>query len=33
MEVFEITRLNKVFSIFDSVDESLKSFQKKGWFG
>lgn len=33
MEVFEITRLNKVFSIFDSVDEALKSFQKKGWFG
>jgi len=33
MEVFEITRLNKVFSIFDSMDEALKSFQKKGWFG
>ena len=33
MEVFEITRLNKVFSIYDSVDEALKSFQKKGWFG
>lgn len=33
MEVFEITRLNKVFSIYESVDEALKSFQKKGWFG
>jgi anti-sigma B factor antagonist len=33
MEVFEITRLNKVFSIYDSMDEALKSFQKKGWFG
>jgi anti-sigma B factor antagonist len=34
MEVFEITRLNKVFSIFDSVDQALESFKKKGgWFG
>ena len=33
MEVFEITRLNKVFSIYDSVDVAVKSFQKKGWFG
>lgn len=33
MEVFEITRLNKVFSIYESVDEAVKSFQKKGWFG
>jgi anti-sigma B factor antagonist len=33
MEVFEITRLNKVFSIYDSEEEALKSFQKKGWFG
>ncbi|NLF69245.1 MAG: STAS domain-containing protein [Candidatus Anammoximicrobium sp.] len=33
MEVFEITRLNKVFSIYESMEEALKSFQKKGWFG
>lgn len=33
MEVFEITRLNKVFSIYESKDEALKSFEKKGWFG
>jgi anti-sigma B factor antagonist len=33
MEVFEITRLNKVFSIYESVDEALKAFNKKGWFG
>lgn len=33
MEVFEITRLNKVFSIYGSVDDGLKAFSKKGWFG
>jgi anti-anti-sigma factor len=33
MEVFEITRLNKVFSIYESIDDSLKAFGKKGWFG
>ena len=33
MEVFEITRLNKVFSIYDSIDDALKAFGKKGWFG
>jgi len=34
MEVFEITRLNKVFSIYESVDLALESFKKKGgWFG
>jgi anti-sigma B factor antagonist len=34
MEVFEITRLNKVLKIYDSVEEAMKSFQKKGgWFG
>ena len=29
MEVFEITRLHKVFSIYDSVDDALRSFKKK----
>lgn len=33
MEVFEITRLNKVFSIYKSEEEALTAFQKKGWFG
>ena len=34
MEVFEITRLNKVFSIYDSIDDALKAFGKGGgWFG
>ena len=34
MEVFEITRLNKVFSIYATDEEALKSFEKgKGWFG
>jgi anti-anti-sigma factor len=34
MEVFKITRLNKVFEIFDDQDKAIKSFSKgKGWFG
>ncbi len=33
MEVFEITRLNKIFSIYDSEEDALNAFQKKGWFG
>jgi anti-sigma B factor antagonist len=32
MEVFEITRLNKIFAIYDSEDEALAAFKKKGWF-
>ena len=33
MEVFKITRLNKVFEILDDQDKAIKSFTKKGWFG
>ena len=33
MEVFKITRLNKVFEIFDDQDKAIKSYTKKGWFG
>ncbi len=33
LEVFKITRLNKVFEIFDDQDKAIKSFTKKGWFG
>jgi anti-sigma B factor antagonist len=34
MEVFEITRLNKIFSIYDSEEDALAAFGKKGgWFG
>lgn len=34
MEVFKITRLNKVFEIFDDQEKALKSFKgKSGWFG
>ena len=34
MEVFKITKLNKVFEIFDTEDKAVKSFSKgKGWFG
>ncbi len=32
MEVFEITRLTKVFAIYESIDEAMKAFNKKGWF-
>jgi anti-sigma B factor antagonist len=32
-EVFEITRLNKVFSIYESLDDAVAAFGKKGWFG
>lgn len=33
-EVFEITRLNKVFSIYESLDDAIAAFGKKGgWFG
>ncbi|MGE3776172.1 MAG: STAS domain-containing protein [Pirellulaceae bacterium] len=34
LEVFKITKLNKVFEIFDTEDKAIKSFTKKGgWFG
>jgi anti-sigma B factor antagonist len=35
MEVFKITRLNKVFEIHDTEDKAVKSFGKGkgGWFG
>jgi anti-sigma B factor antagonist len=34
MEVFKITRLNRVFEIYDDQDKAIKSFTKKGgWFG
>ena len=32
-EVFEITRLDKVFKIYDTEADALAAFQKKGWFG
>ena len=33
LEVFKITRLNKVFEIYPEEDKAVKSFGKKGWFG
>lgn len=33
LEVFKITRLNKVFDIQPDEEKALKSFDKKGWFG
>lgn len=33
MEVFKITRLNKVFDIYKSEDKAVAAFEKKGWFG
>lgn len=34
LEVFKITRLNKVFEIFADEDKAVKSFKKGGgWFG
>jgi anti-sigma B factor antagonist len=32
MEVFKITRLNKVFDIHDTEEKALASFGKRGWF-
>ena len=32
MQVFKITKLNKVFSIHDTEDEAISAFSKKGWF-
>jgi anti-sigma B factor antagonist len=33
MEVFKITRLNKVFDIHEDENKALSAFLKKGWFG
>jgi anti-sigma B factor antagonist len=33
LEVFKITRLNKVFDIQADEDKALKAFGSKGWFG
>ena len=33
MEVFKITKLNKLFDIQDSEEKALASFDKKKWFG
>ena len=33
MEVFKITKLNKVFDIQVTEDKAIASFDKKGWFG
>ena len=32
-EVFEITRLNRMFHIYDTEADALAAFQKKGWLG
>jgi anti-sigma B factor antagonist len=33
MEVFKITKLNKLFALYDSEEKAIASFDKKGWFG
>ena len=33
LEVFKITRLNKLFDIHPNEDKAVASFEKKGWFG
>jgi anti-anti-sigma factor len=33
MEVFKITRLNRVFDIYDDEQSAIDAFAKKGWFG
>jgi anti-anti-sigma factor len=33
MEVFKITRLNKVFEIYKTEEKAVAAFEKKGWFG
>jgi anti-sigma B factor antagonist len=33
MEVFKITKLNKLFDIQDKEEKAIASFDKKGWFG
>lgn len=33
MEVFKITKLNKLFDIQESEEKAIASYDKKGWFG
>ncbi|MDG2221855.1 MAG: STAS domain-containing protein [Rubripirellula sp.] len=33
LEVFKITKLNKLFDIQEGEDKAMASFDKKGWFG
>ena len=33
LEVFKITKLNKLFDIQGDKDSAIASFEKKGWFG
>ncbi|WP_235908400.1 STAS domain-containing protein [Roseiconus nitratireducens] len=33
LEVFKITKLNKLFDIQTTEEKALSSFEKKGWFG
>ncbi len=33
LEVFKITKLNKLFDIQDGEEKAIASFDKKGWFG
>ncbi len=33
LEVFKITKLNKLFDIQEGEEKALASFEKKGWFG
>jgi anti-sigma B factor antagonist len=33
MEVFKITKLNKLFDIHKTEEKAIESFDKKGWFG
>lgn len=32
MDIFKITGLNKAFKFFETEEEALQSFKKKGWF-
>ncbi len=33
MQVFTMTKLDKVFQIFDEEERAISAFAKKGWFG
>ena len=33
MQVFKMTKLDKVFEIFDDEGRAISAFEKKGWFG
>ncbi len=33
LEVFKITKLNKLFDIQEGEEKAIASFEKKGWFG